>query len=237
MMKPDRRVNSTQRRASRLGAGLTDLLNAEFPLSAVICLLTATACWGFAAVDRPLLRPFADNQEQPQPSDAVVVLAGDEERWRYAETLVRSGVAPRTLSTLVQPRCGTENPAVQACSTGVRNTVDEALVMRRILLSEHIRHATVVTSDYHVLRAGAVFALVFAGSGIQIEMVPVAGRGQTPLPRLFRELGMLGPSLGGALLGRFVPTVYEALMRYRYHHRNEPGLDSSCLLTDKPFTS
>ena len=97
-----------------------------------------------------------------------------------------------------------------------RNTVDEALTMRRILAAEHVRHAVVVTSDYHVLRAGAVFFAVFAGSGIQIEMTSVSDQGRSQFTLLLRELVMLGPSIGGALLGRLSPTTYEAIMQFRY---------------------
>jgi uncharacterized SAM-binding protein YcdF (DUF218 family) len=112
--------------------------------------------------------------------------------------------------------------------------VDEALVMRHILESERIGHAAVVTSDFHLLRAGAVFSLVFAGSGIDIDMLPVSQADQLRLGKLIRELLMLGPSMGGALLGRFLPSVYDSLMRFQYD--GHAGTDPSqiCSVVEPP---
>jgi hypothetical protein len=64
---------------------------------------------------------------EPKPSsDVIVVLAGDAARDRYATALVAQGVAPRVLSTLVDPQCVRAGQPPQVCASGVRNTVDEA---------------------------------------------------------------------------------------------------------------
>jgi len=200
----------------RAGVRLWRLFTCDPAISALVCLVTAAICWGVAADDHGAGEQASSGHAEMHTGNVVVVLAGDEERWRYGQALVQRGVASRLLSTLVDPHCQSGPSREQICATGVRNTVDEALTMRRILAAEHVRHAVVLTSDYHVLRAGAVFLAVFAGSGIQIEMTSVSGQGRSHFTLLLRELGMLAPSVGGALLGRLSPATYETLMWLRY---------------------
>lgn len=144
---------------------------------------------------------------EPQPSDVIVVLAWDSNRDDYAVALVERGIAPRLLSTLVDPQCVRAGQPPQACASDVRSTVDEALLMRRALMAEGVRRATIVTSNYHVLRAAAVFSTVFIGSGIQVSVV--APPALFPSGWLLRsELEKFLPSVGAAIIGRVSPALY-----------------------------
>jgi len=149
---------------------------------------------------------------EPRPSDVIVVLADAPERALYARTLLGRGVAPRLLSTLVDPQCVHTGRAPEACPSGVRNTVDEALLARRALLPEGLRRVTVVTSGHHSLRASLVFKIVFAGSGTEVRVVAPPGSLASD-PEIAHELWSLVPSAGGAVIGRLSPSLYEWLVR------------------------
>ena len=147
--------------------------------------------------------------------DALVVLAGAQERWVYAQALLAQGHAQRLLSTLYDPICLRVGKTLDGCPTGVRNTVDEAITMRRVLVQENIQRTTIVTSEYHALRTAAIFAVVFAGSGIDFHVVgaPISGLSQSQF--LLRELAKLGPSVAGAIIARISPSLYESLLSLR----------------------
>lgn len=161
--------------------------------------------------------------EKPQPADVVVPLAKDVARDRLAALLVAKGLAPRILSTVIDEACLREGGARELCATGVRNTVDEALTIRRVLFSERMDRVMIVTSRDHVVRAAAVFTLVFFGTGIDVNVVATP-LGTSPGVLSVRELLSFFPSLGGAVLGRFTPELYEWVMQYRrefpYRHSN-----------------
>jgi hypothetical protein len=152
--------------------------------------------------------------ETPQPADVIVVLAGHEERARYAALLAERRLAPRILSTLVDTECLRENGVRDLCATGVRNTVDEALTMRRILARERVDRVMVVTSRSHVVRTAAIFTLVFFGTGMDVNVVATP-LGVSPGVPSTREILSFFPSLGGAVLGRFDPELYGWIMQYR----------------------
>lgn len=207
---------------------------AELIPSLIFCALMAAVSWGGWGYSRGLVDVSGLGEPAADRLEAVIVLAGAEDRWDFAERMVQQEHAPRILSTLVLPHCVSVGSDESACRTGVRNTVDEALVMRRVLESEHIRRAAVVTSDFHLLRAGAVFSLVFAGSGIRIDMVPASQESRARVAQLAREMGMLGPSMGGAVLGRFLPSLYESLMRMLYDGRTGSGSSQQCSIGESP---
>jgi len=158
--------------------------------------------------------------ETPRPADVIVVLAGNPERARYATLLAERRLAPRILSTLVDTECLRESGVREFCATGVRNTVDEALTLRRVLASERMDRVMIVTSRDHVVRTAAIFTLVFFGTGIEVNVVTTPlGTSRGVLST--RELLSFFPSLGGAVLGRFTPELYEWVMQYRraLHYR------------------
>ena len=152
--------------------------------------------------------------ETPQPADVIVVLAGYEERARYAELLAERRLAPRILSTLVDTECLRESGVRELCATGVRNTVDEALTMRRVLVRERVDRVMVVTSRSHVVRTAAIFTLVFFGTGMDVNVVATP-LGASPGVPSVREILSFFPSLGGAVVGRFNPELYGWIMQYR----------------------
>jgi hypothetical protein len=80
-------------------------------------------------------------------------------------------LAPRILSTLVDTLCLRESGVREFCATDVRNTVDEALTMRRILARERVDRVMVVTSRSHVVRTAAIFTVVYFGTGVDVNVV------------------------------------------------------------------
>ncbi len=147
-------------------------------------------------------------------AEMVVTLAGSPDRAAYAEVLVEAGVAPETMSTLVDPYCLRRHSLRAICRTSVRNTIDEAVALRRIFAREGVTTVIVVTSRYHLARARAVFAIVFAGSGMMVQLVARPGE---PLSsdRIRREALSYLPSLVAAVLARSVPVLYEWLVRHQ----------------------
>lgn len=164
--------------------------------------------------------------DRPQPADAIVALAKDIERDRYAALLAEQGLAPRILSTLVDATCLRERGVRELCATGVRNTVDEALALRRILARERMERVMIVTSRDHVVRAAAIFTLVFLGTGLEANMVATP-LGAAPRAPSVREIRSFLPSLGAAMLGRFVPQLYEWFLqgRPKFYHDHSVSLD------------
>lgn len=152
--------------------------------------------------------------ETPRPADVIVVLAGKPERARYAALLAERRMAPRILSTLVDPGCLRESGVPELCATGVRNTVDEALTMRRVLAREGVGRLMVVTSRAHVVRTAAIFTFVFFGAGMDVNVVATPLGASPGMPSV-REILSFFPSLGCAVLGRFDPELYGWVMQYR----------------------
>jgi hypothetical protein len=152
--------------------------------------------------------------DTPQPADVIVVLAGKPERGRYAALLAEKRLAPRLLSTLVDPDCLGKSGARELCATGVRNTVDEALTMRRVLAREQVDRVMVVTSRSHVVRTAAIFTLIFFRTGMDVHVVATP-LGAPPGAPSVREILSFFPSLGGAVLGRVNPELYRWIMQYR----------------------
>jgi len=152
--------------------------------------------------------------DTPRPADVIVVLAGKPERARYAAWLAETRMAPRILSTLVDPDCLRKSGVRELCATGVRNTVDEALTMRRVLAREGVGRLMIVTSRSHVVRTAAIFNLVFFGNGMDVNVVATPLGASPGMPSV-REILSFFPSLGCAVLGRFYPELYKWVMQYR----------------------
>jgi hypothetical protein len=152
--------------------------------------------------------------ERPQPADVIVALAKEVERDRYAALLAERGLAPRLLSTLVDTACLRERGVRELCATGVRNTVDEAFTMRRVLAREGIHRVMIVTSRDHVVRTAAIFTLVFFGTGIDVNVVATPLGLSSGVPSV-RELLSFLPSVGAAAVGRISPELFEWGMHYR----------------------
>ena len=161
------------------------------------------------------LLPYAGAGADPSSeADVIVVLHGSPEREDFAAKLVRQGVAPRVVSTLVDPDCVRAGNPARSCPSHVRNTVDEALLMRRALPSQGVRRLLVVTSNFHRPRAAAVFKLAFLGTGTHVQVVAPSG----PFPHwtsLAHEVWSFLPSTAAAIVGRLSPSLYESIVRRR----------------------
>jgi hypothetical protein len=164
----------------------------------------------------------------PYRSDVIVPLAGAADRAAYAAVLVKQGIAERLISTLAHPGCRRAGGEPETCRTGVRNTVDEALLMRVVLKEEQVQRATIVTSPDHVLRAGAIFRIVFAGSDIQLTFASSPSQGSASPAIRLHELAKLFPSIAAALVGRLAPGLYRTLMEYRYRSGLFPSGQHPC---------
>lgn len=191
-------------------------LRSDLVVSLVICLAVTVFFWAVAMFSSLHRSPSDSRLYEIAQADAIVVLAGDDNRLKFSQLLIERGYAPRLISTLFDPGCIQQGHPLEACRTGVRNTVDEAVAMRRILEQEHLHRVTIVTSDYHALRSGAVFAVVFAGSNIDVHVMPTAGSTTPHLSQLWHELVRIGPSVLGALFARYAPGTYDFLMQQRY---------------------
>jgi uncharacterized SAM-binding protein YcdF (DUF218 family) len=162
-----------------------------------------------------LLLPDAGaGADPPSEADVIVVLQGSPEREEFAAKLVRQGVAPRFLSTLFDPDCVRAGNPPHSCPSRVRNTVDEALLMRRALSSQGVRRLLVVTSNFHRLRAATVFKLAFRGTGTRVRVVAPP----SPFPHwssLAHEAWSFLPSAAAAIVARLSPSLYESIVQRR----------------------
>jgi DUF218 domain-containing protein len=158
-------------------------------------------------------------------ADVIVPLAGSPDRSAYAKTLRRRQAAPNIVSTLVDPRCLRTRGPDPACATRVRNTIDEAIVLRRIFEEERFTRVIVVTSRYHLARAAAVFAIIFAGSGTDVHFI-ASPEAHLTREQVTREVMKYLPSLAAAVLVRFVPALYEWSVRNRPVCHNSVTLSS-----------
>ena len=195
--------------------GLGRMKMSDLLVSILMCGVIAVFCWGTKTMFPSQL---SERNTTPMPMrqvDAMIVLAGAQERWTYAQALFSQGHALQLLSTHYDPICLRVGQLLEGCPTGVRNTVDEAVTMRRVLEREHIRSTTIVTSEYHALRTAAIFAVVFAGSGIDFSVVGAPASDASQSRFLLRELVKLGPSIAGAIVARYSPPLYESLLSLR----------------------
>lgn len=176
-------------------------------LSLILVLLWCGLMQVMLHSDRPVPQHFI-------PADVVVSLAGSSERMAYATALVEQGIAREKISTLVDPFCFRTQGPGSGCATHVRNTVDEAVALRRIFDREGITRVIVVTSSYHLARAAAVFAIVFADSNTAIHfLAPPAS--ETRISLVNREVASYLPSLLAAFVARSAPALYEWILQRR----------------------
>ena len=145
----------------------------------------------------PFAGRFFSSSDPLQRSDLIMVLAGSRlDRWLEALDLYKEGWAPAIvlspgpvshLETSMRARgmrypregdlareamvsLGLPAAAVTVMPHGVDNTAAEAAVLRRLLTPGSVHRVIVVTSAYHVRRAGYAFRREFEGSGVEIVM-------------------------------------------------------------------
>jgi uncharacterized SAM-binding protein YcdF (DUF218 family) len=135
--------------------------------------------------------------QAPEAADAIVVLAGDLRRARYAGDLYRQGFAPQVLLSrpardarekmldemgIVFPKAEAINMAVLQASgvppqhvtvfgSGSLSTFDEAAHLSRIFAGKSPR-LLIVTSPYHVRRARKIFSDAMPGANLLVVATP-----------------------------------------------------------------
>ena len=145
----------------------------------------------------PFAGRFFSAADPLQHGDAIFVLAGSRvDRWLEAVDLFKEGWAPKIVLSpgpvselenklrgegLRLPRegdlardavisLGVPADAVSVMPGGVDNTAAEAVALRRLLSPGSSHRLIVVTSTYHLRRAGYAFRREFAGTGTAIVM-------------------------------------------------------------------
>jgi uncharacterized SAM-binding protein YcdF (DUF218 family) len=140
-----------------------------------------------AVVAAALLGPglFLDTpQPAPTPSDAIVVISGDEQLARFQEgvNLYQKGLGHYLVFSGAAYDNGTSNADVMrslAVERGVpdgvileeplgEDTWGNAIFTRQVLEAHGLRSAILVTSPYHARRAELTFDAAYAGSGIEV---------------------------------------------------------------------
>jgi uncharacterized SAM-binding protein YcdF (DUF218 family) len=157
------------------------------PLSGLLLALLRVAVGGVLLLAVGLLIPgfvLDTPQPEPRPSDAIVVISGDEQLARFAEgvNLYKQGFGRFLVFSGAAFDNGTSNAHVMhdlAIERGIPESaiLDEPLgedtwgnaVYTRQLLEKHgLDSAILVTSPYHVRRAQVTFDAAYAGSGIEL---------------------------------------------------------------------
>ena len=145
----------------------------------------------------PFAGRFFNAQDELQHADLIMVLAGARiERWLEAVDLYKEGWGPRIVVSPgpVEPieaeleRRGVRYPRdgelaraaivglgvpadqVTVLPQGVDNTAAEAAALHRMLPPTGVRRLIVVTSPYHLRRAGYAFRRELRGTGVQVVM-------------------------------------------------------------------
>jgi uncharacterized SAM-binding protein YcdF (DUF218 family) len=136
-----------------------------------------------------LLAPglFLDTpQPSPPPSDAIVVISGDEQMARFQEgvNLYQRGLGQSLVFSGAAHDNGTSNADVMR-ELAVKRGVSEAAILeeplgedtwgnaihtRQVLEKHGLRSAILVTSPYHARRAKLTFDAAYAGSGIHLSV-------------------------------------------------------------------
>lgn len=125
-------------------------------------------------------------QPDPPPSDAVVVISGDEQLARFREgvSLFHQGYGRYLVVSGAAYDNGTSNADVMhdlAVARGVpeaaileeplgEDTWGNAVHTRQVLQAHGLHSAILVTSPYHLRRAEMTFEAAYAGSGIQLAV-------------------------------------------------------------------
>lgn len=125
-------------------------------------------------------------QPPPQPSDAIVVISGDEQMARFQEgvSLYERGMGKYLVFSGAAFDNGTSNADVMrdlAVQRGVpdaaileeplgEDTWGNAVYTLQVLQKHDLRSAILVTSPYHARRAKMTFDAAYSGSGIALKV-------------------------------------------------------------------
>jgi uncharacterized SAM-binding protein YcdF (DUF218 family) len=123
----------------------------------LFCLVLLVAAY---AVGLPVFMG-RDDDPLPKSADAVVVLAGSDERLNAAEALVGGGIAPTLVISADKGRknarrdrlCRLEEPAVICVDPGPFGTANEEQAIARLAAERNWDTIVLVTSRYNLFRA------------------------------------------------------------------------------------
>ncbi len=178
------------------GNGVTRLLR----LVSFVLVIWSLLAWGAALA--------LVTRVEMANADVIVVLSNPSayvERTRHAAQLWKTGRAPRVLltnenlrsswseaeqrnplfserATQELKRAGVSPDKIEVLPATVRNTFDEAVLLRQYAAENKLQSILIVTSAYHSRRALWTFRNVFRDSDIAIGLDPVAPGLQTPTP-------------------------------------------------------
>jgi uncharacterized SAM-binding protein YcdF (DUF218 family) len=133
----------------------------------------------------PLLGYALDVSPRIRSADVIIILGGgDGDREEYGSRLYHLGLAPHVIATGAPPgsrataldleRRGVPRSVI-LLANGTRNTHEDALAARTLVLAHGWRSALLVTDPYHMRRSLWTFETAFAGTGVQIWPAPVVG--------------------------------------------------------------
>ncbi len=136
----------------------------------------------------------------------TIVLTNDNDRGSWSQTKQRNPFYVESASERLQS-LGVSAGKIEIIWQPGSSTHDEALLLREYAETHRLRSLLIVTSPYHSRRALWTFRRVFAGSGVQLGMSPVAIGQQTPAPATW-WLHLRG--------WRMVPAEYVKLVYYKF---------------------
>jgi uncharacterized SAM-binding protein YcdF (DUF218 family) len=158
-------------------------------LAGLLIALLRVALGSAIVVAAVLVGPglFLDTpQPPPRPSNAIVVISGDEQMARFQEglNLYQRGLGQYLVFSGAAYDNGTSNADVMRALAVKRGVPDAAIleeplgedtwgnaIFTRQVLEEHgLRSAVLVTSPYHARRAKLTFDAAYAGSGIGLTV-------------------------------------------------------------------
>jgi len=123
---------------------------------------------------------FPQSQKCPPPADLVIVFPGTYSRITtgiklaqdgFASNLVISGFSLPKLATLVKKLGGKEEISLLDGSVS-RSTIEDALIMRKIVKEHHFTSVILVTSAYHMPRSYLIARLLLASTGASLSLYP-----------------------------------------------------------------
>lgn len=154
-------------------------------LAAITLILASHQLW------LPLIGNFLVVADPLQPADALVSLAGGQERVVYAAKLFNQGYADWLIATNMPLNVpgirelygelakreatwqGVPEERILIAPGTVETTYQEALAVRQLAEERRLRSLIVVTDPYHTRRARMAFQDVFRDTGIAVMVQPV----------------------------------------------------------------
>ena len=128
-----------------------------------------------------------------EPSDVIIVLTGDTERFKFGVSLYKQGYAPYIMQTIdkgaslrlakvhlkwvdiikeASQKEGIPTSALLLVE-GITSTYDDARFTLDTMLAKNLKSAIVVSSPYHMRRVRMIFERIYKETGILLHYQPV----------------------------------------------------------------